>query len=62
MTASGCYAGVKTPSSSNKEPSTKVASSLGESAPLIKTLVLLLNTANLKITYAPQNDKAMNDA
>ena len=51
-------------SSSDKKPSTKVASSLGESAPLMKTLAFLLIAANSKtymITYTSQDDRAMND-
>ena len=49
-------------SSSNKKLSTKVAFSLGERALLIETVALLLNTASLKITYTPQDNRAMNDA
>ena len=52
-------------SSSNKKPSTKVAYSLGESAPLMEYLSFLLNTANLKAfltTNTPRDDRTMNDA
>ena len=52
-------------SSSNKKPSTKVASSLSESAPLMKTLAFLLIAANSKaymIIYTSQEDRATNDA
>ena len=52
-------------SSSNKKPSTKVASSLGESALLMEYLSFLLNTANVmafSTTNTPRNDRTMNDA
>ena len=50
---------------SNKKPSTKVASSLGDSAPMINTVPLLMNTTNFEaseITYTRQDDRAMNNA
>lgn len=51
--------------SSNKESSTKEASSFGGSAPLLKNPAFLLNAANSKaymIIHTRQDDRAMNDA